>query len=80
VRRREFIAGLGAAVWSDAARAQQRPTLVPGFLSAQSVDDDYKSVALPFLQGPKEAGYVEGHDVAIEYRCAGSRSADEVIQ
>ena len=43
---------------------------VIGFLSAQSADDDYKNVTVPFLQGLKETGYVEGQNVAIEYRYA----------
>jgi putative ABC transport system substrate-binding protein len=41
-----------------------------GWLSPQSADDDYKIVTVPFLQGLKEAGYVEGQNVAIEYRWA----------
>jgi hypothetical protein len=43
---------------------------VIGFLSAQSADDDYKNFTVPFLQGLKEAGYVEGQNVAVEYRWA----------
>jgi putative ABC transport system substrate-binding protein len=71
MRRREFIAGLGsAAAWPVAARAQQPVVQVIGFLSAQSADDDYKNITVPFLQGLKETGYVEGQNVAIEYRWA----------
>jgi putative tryptophan/tyrosine transport system substrate-binding protein len=64
MRRREFIAGLAA--WPLAARAQQLP--VVGFLSLQSAEFDYNDVTVPFLQGLKETGYVEGQNVAVEYR------------
>ena len=71
MRRREFIAGLGsAAAWPVAARAQQPAVPVIGYLGTQSADIDYESVTVPFLQGLKETGYVEGQNVAIEYRFA----------
>ena len=71
MRRRGFIAGLGsAAVWPLAARAQQPALPVIGYLGTQSAELDYKYVTLPFLQGLKESGYVEGQNVAIEYRWA----------
>ena len=71
MRRRQFIAGLGsAAAWPVVARAQQPAMPVIGLLSPQSAEDDYKNYTFPFLQGLKEAGYVEGQNVAVEYRYA----------
>src|SRR5271168_4735492 len=71
MRRREFITGLGsAAAWPVVARAQQRAVPVIGFLSPQSAEVDYKIITVPFLQGLKETGYVEGQNVAVEYRYA----------
>ena len=71
IRRRELIAGLGsAAAWPLVALGQQPTIPVIGFLMPQSADDDYKTVTVPFLQGLKETGYVEGQNVAIEYRWA----------
>jgi putative tryptophan/tyrosine transport system substrate-binding protein len=52
------------------ARAQQPALPVIGWLGAQSAHDDYKNLTVPFLQGLKETGYVEGQNVAIEYRYA----------
>ena len=69
IRRRQFIAGLGsAAAWPIAARAQQATMPVIGYLSPQSVED--KNRIVPFRQGLKETGYVEGQNVAVEYRFA----------
>src|SRR6202158_2891901 len=71
MRRREFIAGLGGAgAWPLVARARQRALPVIGYLGTQSADDEYKNFTVPFLQGLKETGYVEGQNVAVEYRWA----------
>ena len=71
MKRRTFIAGLGsAAAWPVVGRAQQPAMPVIGYLGTQSADDDYKNLTVPFLQGLKEAGYVDGQNVAIEYRWA----------
>jgi putative ABC transport system substrate-binding protein len=71
MRRRTFIAGLGsAAAWPVVARAQQSAMPVVGFLSPQSAELDYKDITVPFLQGLKEAGYVDGQNMTVEYRGA----------
>jgi putative ABC transport system substrate-binding protein len=74
MRRREFLAGVGSAAassaWPLAARAQQPAVPVIGYLGAQSADDDSKNATVPFLEGLKETGYVDGQNVAIEYRWA----------
>jgi putative ABC transport system substrate-binding protein len=71
MRRRQFIVGLGsAAAWPVVARAQQATMPVIGLLGNQSADPEYKLVTVPFFQGLKETGYVEGQNVAVEYRYA----------
>jgi putative ABC transport system substrate-binding protein len=72
MRRREFIAGLGGALATSPlpALAQQAALPVIGYLGVGSADVDFKNFTIPFLQGLKETGYVEGQNVAIEYRWA----------
>ena len=71
MKRRTFIAGLGsAAAWPVVARAQQPAMPVIGYLGTQTANADYKNITVPFLQGLKETGYIEGQNVAIEYRWA----------
>jgi putative ABC transport system substrate-binding protein len=69
MKRREFLAGLGGvAIWPIVARAQQSMPVV-GFLRSTSLVP-FESLGIALRQGLKEAGFIEGQNVAIESRYA----------
>jgi putative tryptophan/tyrosine transport system substrate-binding protein len=74
MRRRDFIILLAGAMggWPSVARAQQNAMPVIGYLSSGSPGPDGPSLAT-FRQGLSESGYVEGENLAIEYRWAEGR-------
>ena len=71
MRRRDFVTLLGgsAIAWPLAVQAQQRPMPVVGFVNAVSPSGSYPPLPA-FLKGLAETGFVEGRNVAIEYRWA----------
>ena len=70
MKRRDFITLVGgAAAWPIAARAQQAPMPVVGFVRSTSLAP-FQNLVVAFGQGLKEAGFVAGQNVAIEYRYA----------
>jgi putative tryptophan/tyrosine transport system substrate-binding protein len=75
MRRRTLVAVLGGAMaWPLLANAQQQPALpIVGFLNSASADA-YGVMAAAFREGLRETGYVDGHNVIIEYRWAEDRS------
>jgi putative ABC transport system substrate-binding protein len=74
IRRRDFIAGLGgAAAWPLPTRAQQPAMPVIGFVHPET-SEFAEYLVRAFRQGLNEAGYVEGRNVAIDYRWAQSQN------
>jgi putative ABC transport system substrate-binding protein len=78
MRRREFIAGLGAATWSVAAQAQQREQMrrIGVLLPAAADDPVYQAWVGAFLQELALLGWAIGRNVRIDTRWAGANAAD----
>ena len=74
MRRRDFIKVAGSAIaWPLAASAQQSAMPVIGFLRSTAANGS-EHIVTAFLRGLKEAGFVEGQNVAIEYRWADNQN------
>jgi putative ABC transport system substrate-binding protein len=73
IRRREFIAGLGATVLPALGRAQPISAPVIGYLGGSSPEAEAEELS-QFRQGLSETGYVEGRNVTIEYRWTRGRT------
>jgi putative ABC transport system substrate-binding protein len=71
MKRREFIAGLGAAAWPWGVRAQQSGMPVVGFLDNSSPNRSFQAA---FVHGLGVGSYYEGRNVAVEYRWAEGRN------
>jgi putative tryptophan/tyrosine transport system substrate-binding protein len=68
MRRRDFIVGIGlTSAWPFAARAEQRAMPVIGFLHVATLES-YAHLVAAFRQGLTVTGFVEGQNVAIDYR------------
>jgi putative ABC transport system substrate-binding protein len=74
LNRRRLITLFGAAIWPFVAQAQQPPLPVIGFLGSET-PEMFAGRLRAFHQGLREAGFVEGRNVTIEYRWAGGSAA-----
>src|SRR3974390_3561133 len=71
MRRRDFITLLGGAVAGPLGAGAEQPVMpVVGYLSTGTPQSDAEPYLIPFRQGLNTLGYVEGRNVAIEYRWA----------
>jgi putative tryptophan/tyrosine transport system substrate-binding protein len=73
MRRREFIACLGAAAWPVVARTQQAAVPVVGVLRQGTFSERTRAFNEAFRKGLADTGFIEGRAVAIEYRWAEDR-------